>query len=88
MVLSKHTPCQVLEIFAPRWRDKTVMLAPWKLGEHNEVRILAKRSDGSPYFPAPMYISGKVAKTYPLDNNGSAYMHAVPITKLEPLERK
>lgn len=69
-------------IFAPRWHDKTVLIADRRLLAHNEIIIEHKD------FPAPFYISGRVAKSFPLEqmstkSGGVIAVRAVPISELE-----
>lgn len=88
MILQKFTPCNKLIIMAPRWRDKTVLLADWKIGAHNEIEITAKRKNGERYYPQPMYISGSKVKTYPTQPHGARKVYIVPLSDLEILERE
>ena len=83
MTISRLTPCQYFEIFNPRYRDKTVLLACHKVGQHNEIKFIkAKHLKEGSY-----YVSGDVARNSPQDTNGTISVYAVPLDKLEPLER-
>lgn len=71
----------VLEIWAPRWKDRTVLLAEWKLGVSN--KIIFK----TPSLPYPLYISGAEAMKFPLErkatkSGGLANYRAIPLTAL------
>lgn len=86
--LGRTTACNVLTILAPRWKDRTVLLADWKIGLHNEIRITASRKDGSLFFPQPFYMSGEKVKTYPTQQHSQRRVYIVPIDDLEVLERE
>jgi hypothetical protein len=82
MKLNKLTPCQRIEIYQPRWKDRTVLIATYKVGEHNEIVFTKTKS-----LPDTYYISGEVAKSYPIQTNGTISCYAVPLSALEQLER-
>ncbi len=50
-----------IQILNPRWHDRKVLVADWKLGVMNEIVI--KHAS----FPAPLYISGKDAMRFPTE---------------------
>lgn len=71
----------VLDVWQPRWHDRTVLLAPWKVGNENMIKI------GHRSFPEPFYMSGEKIRTYPktkVDRKGAApvEMYVVPINDL------
>lgn len=77
-----------IHIWAPRWRDRTVLIADRKLEAHNEIVIEYKDSNGKQLWERPLYISGADAKTYPLEQmatkaGGMIGVRAIPISKLE-----
>lgn len=82
MILNRLTPVQSLEILQPRWKDRRVLLAKYKVGTHNRV-VFTK----APTLAGEFYISGAKASTYPLETNGKLMCFAVPLDELEPLER-
>lgn len=82
MKLSRLTPATLFTIKQPRWRDRTVLLAKFKIGNHNEVVFTE-----APSMPDHYYISGELAKSYPLSSNGKLEVYQVPINELEKLER-
>lgn len=82
MILSRNTPCQAFSIFQPRWKDRTVMLANYKVGTHNSIKFTK-----APTMEGEYYISGAKAKTFPLESNGTIQCYCVPLSELEPLER-
>lgn len=89
MKLPKFTFANELEVWQPRWRDKVVLLADRKLGEHNIVTITkaGKSWDGK------WYVSGKTARLYPIEQlktkSGSTLpVRAVPLDELIMYEGK
>ena len=85
IVLDKYTSFNTLTIWEPRWRDKRVLLAKHKIGEHNKINITQEHKDGTRYFPNDMYISGKEARRYKVESNGVIPCYAVPLDKLKVL---
>lgn len=83
MILSRTTPAHKIEIWQPRWKDRTVMLAKFKVGTHNEITFTKTKS-----LPETYYISGEKARTFPLEPNGKILCYCVPIDELEILERE
>lgn len=87
MLLSKWTQFHVFTIWTPRYRDKVVLLAKRKVGEHNKVIFSGDPKTGYNMMgEAPYYVSGSVVKKCKLENNGSIDCYAVPIDKLEHLQ--
>lgn len=90
MRLGRLTPAQLFEIKTPVWGGRKVGLATYKIGQHNEVRILKEDVNGNRIYPQPLYISGSKAKTYhvePVRSNPHIKLHMIPIEDLEVLER-
>lgn len=83
MVLSRTTPVQRLTILAPRWHDRTVLLANYKVGTHNEIVFTKAKS----MMDNTWYISGEEVKKHPKTTNGTIACFSVPISSLQPLER-
>jgi len=83
MILSRTTACNVLDIWAPRWKDRTVMLAKYKIGTHNVVKFSKAKNLTGEY-----YISGEKVRKFPVEDNGKLACYCVPIDELEPLERE
>lgn len=81
MKLHRHTTAQNIEIWQPRWRDKTVLIAKHKVGTHNKITFTK-----APTYPDNYYISGAEIQKCPLDTNGKIDCYAVPLSKLEILE--
>ncbi len=82
MTLSKDTSCQLFQINQPRWHDKTVLLAKYRVGQHNEVIFRYARN-----YPDSYYLSGEEIKQHPIETNGTIECYAIPLNKLELLER-
>lgn len=83
MKLSHLTPVQVLEIRAPRWHDRKVLIAKYKVGTHNKIIFT-----DAPSLEGEFYLSGSRAQRCPLVSNGKLICYAVPLDDLEPLERE
>jgi hypothetical protein len=82
MKTCKHIPHQYIEIWAPRYKDRVVLLAAHKIGDRNKVVFTkAKHMGTDPYF-----ISGAEVKKYKKETNGRIECYAVPLDKFEPLE--
>lgn len=82
MLLGKFTQFRYFEIWEPRFHDKVVLLAKYKVGEHNKIVFTKAPSMGT----EPYYVSGATVKKCKLETNGAIKCYAVPINKLEPLE--
>ncbi len=82
MKLAYNVPCQKIDIWQPRWKDRTVMIATYKVGTHNEVTFSKTKS-----MPENYYISGEAVRKFPIETNGTVSCYCVPLDKLELLER-
>lgn len=82
MLLDKKTQFHAFEIWAPRWKDRKVLLAAHRVGTHNKVIFTKTKSLGD----EPYYINGKTVKKYPKQLNGAIWVYCVPLDKFEPLE--
>lgn len=90
MKLSHLTPASKIEIKAPIWNTRSTGVATFKIGTHNEIHITATGKDGQRLYPAPLYISGEKARTFPIEpvkSNPKIKLYIIPIDELEPLER-
>lgn len=88
MQLHKHTPCSSIEIKAPRWKQRVVGIATFRVGNHNAIDIVATGKDGNRYFPETLYGSGEMIRECETQTLPSGVkLHLVPIHKLEKLER-
>lgn len=72
-----------IEIFAPRWRDRKILVAEWKIGVGvNKIVVRDKR------FPEPLYITGRKAMQFPVETkptrNGSTFkVRVIPIDEFQ-----
>lgn len=64
----------------PRYHDKTVLLATYKISPSNLV-VIQKGAYAGKY-----RVSGEEATKHPLTTNGSIAVRAVPLEKLERIE--
>lgn len=77
----------VIEIWEPRWKDRVVLVANWKIGAVNKLVITKKHADGSPYFPEPFMLTGDFLKAYPMTAvKGKHAFRAVALDDLLKLE--
>ena len=88
MTLDRLTPAQLIEIKAPRWKDKSILIADWKVGNHNEIVIKATNKDGERYYPQPFYMSGEQIKKYPKQPHSIGEVYIVPLSDMQILERR
>lgn len=89
MKLSKDAVVQYTIIKAPRWKQRVVGIASYRVGVHNAITIAAKRKDGSLYYPGMYYASGDTIKSCETQTLPSGVvLYLLPISKLEPLERE
>ena len=72
----------LIEIRAPRWKDYTVLVAKWKVGQQNKIVIQAQRKDGQPYYPQPFIMSGEFLRSFPLVAHRHGFMYEVPLADL------
>jgi hypothetical protein len=67
-----------MEIWSPKYKDNTALLAVRKIKDKNIVRFTkAKHLKGLEF-----YIDGATAKKYPIVSNGTINCYAVPMTEL------
>lgn len=83
MTLSRTLPLNKIEIFAPRWHDRVVLIATFKTKQDNIV-VFTK----TPSLQGEFYVSGETIKKYPKETNGTIDCYAVPLSELEPVERR
>lgn len=82
MIFPRTTPMQNIEIWAPKYSNRTVLLAAYKVGAHNKITFTRAKSMGTD----PYYVSGKTVQSFPVVTNGSVKCYAVDLDKLERLE--
>jgi hypothetical protein len=70
-----------LEIWAPRWKDRKVLIAKYKVQENNQI-VFTKTNTlkDKEYFMK----GAKIAK-YPIEDNGKIACYVVPLDDLETL---
>lgn len=84
MLVSKDTPLNLIDIWTPRYKDRAVLIASYKVKERNKIIFTkAKHLEGYEY-----YMTGNKLRSYPIDTNGKVQCYAVPLDDLEPLEYK
>lgn len=86
MKLNNQIPRQNFQIYNPRWHDRIVLLADFKIQSHNVITFPKART-----LVGEWYISGDKAKTFPAEpmktkSGTTMTMRVVPIDELEPLE--
>jgi hypothetical protein len=69
----------IIPVWEPRYHDRKVLLATYKIGEKNKVKILKGA------FKGEYFISGVVASSYEIVSNGRIPCYAVPLSQLEKL---
>ena len=73
---------QNIEIWMPRYKDRKVLIARYKVGQHNKVTFTkAKHLAGKEF-----YIPGEAVKKHPIETNGTISCYAVPMDELELVE--
>lgn len=69
-----------IKINGPIWHDRSISIAPNKIGKYNQIVI------GHSDYPEPFYMTGYDLKKYPLKEYatkaGLKQMHNIPIKKL------
>lgn len=84
MKLSRLTPTQNIDIWQPRWKDKVVLIAKYKVGTHNIIKM-TKIKEGNEY-SGEFYLSGETIRKYPLDTNGKIPCYEVSLDELQVFE--
>lgn len=84
MLISKNTPLNLIDIWTPRYKDRVVLIASYKVKEHNKIIFTKAKHLQDKEF----YMSGSKIRQYPIDTNGKVQCYAVPLDDLEPLEYK
>lgn len=68
-----------IEIFAPRWKDRTILVADWKIGAKNLINITCKKASGERYYPNPIEVSGEKLREYPVEVKPYGKMRVVKL---------
>lgn len=82
MTLDRFTPVNKIDIWQPRWKDRKVLIAKFRVGMHNCINFTK-----APTLDGEYYISGEKVRQSPLETNGKIPCYAVSLEELEPLER-
>ncbi len=90
MKLSQSTPCNHIAIKYPRWKQRVVGVAKFRVGTHNAIEITAVGKDGERYYPDMYYMSGEDIVKHPVQKlpGSGVELYLVPINELEILERE
>lgn len=83
MVIDRKTPCQLIEIRHPRYHDRKVLIAKYKVGTLNKIIFTEAKS-----MPGEYAMKGEDIEKCPVGTNGKLAVYCVPIDSLEPLEYK
>lgn len=76
-------PVNRIEIWQPRYKDRKVLIAKYKVGQMNQIEFTkAKHLEGMKFL-----ISGADITKYPLEDNGKIACYAVPMDVLERYEK-
>ncbi len=84
MKLNYNIPAQLINIKQPRWKDRTVLIAKYKVGMHNIIDMVGIK-EGNAY-SGKFYLSGETITKYPLNTNGKIDCYAVPLDELQVYE--
>lgn len=88
MLLNRTTPCNMIEIRKPRWKERVVGIAKFRVGVHNAIDITLADKTGKRYYPNTLYGSGEMIRSCETQTLPSGVvLYLVPINNLEPLER-
>ena len=83
MQISRTTPCNNIEIWQPRYKDRVVLIAQYKVGVHNQINFTKAKH----LMDNNWYLSGATIRNSTLETNGKIPCYAVSVDLLEPLER-
>lgn len=72
----------VINIRAPRWHRKDVLVASWKVGSWNQITIEHVNKQGVRSYPEPFIVSGEWLKKYPLIDHPHGKMIEIPLADL------
>lgn len=90
--LPRTTSCTLFEIKAPVWNGgkRRVGLAEYRISDHNEIRFLYKRKDGTLSMPGNFYFPGSALKEIDFErmNVKGLTLVMVPFDDLYELKRE
>lgn len=67
-----------IEIFAPKFKTKEVLIAPYRVASGINRIVFTKTWQG-----VELYMDGERIKSYPIQSNGTIDVHAVPIADFD-----
>jgi hypothetical protein len=82
MIVSRLTPLNVIEIWQPRYKDRKVLVAKYKVKQQNKIVFTKAKHLADKQF----YLNGADASKYPIETNGKIACYAIPLDDLEILE--
>lgn len=88
MQIARTISCNKIAIKMPRWKQRVIGIASFRVGDHNEIEILAADKKGKRYYPDKYYMSGEQIRSYDIQVLPSGIkLYLIPISDLEILER-
>jgi hypothetical protein len=89
MKLPKDKPLNYIEIKRPRWKQRVVGVASYRVKEENEIAIVAESpKDGRRYYPNSFYATKEQILNCEVQILPSGVkLYLVPISNLEIIER-
>ncbi len=71
----------MIEIWQPRWKDRVVLIATFKVKDGENVIVFTK----APTLNGRYSVSGDVIRSYPIESNGRIDCYAVPLRELKKI---
>jgi hypothetical protein len=73
------TPVNIIQIWQPRYKDRKVLIAKYKVGQMNQIEFTkAKHLEGMKF-----RMSGAEIQKHPVEDNGKIACYAVPMDELK-----
>ena len=90
MIVDATRTLNKIEIRCPRWKQRVIGVASYRIKEENEIQITAiSPKDGRRYYPDPFYATREqIVKNETQTLPDGTKLFLVPISSLEVLERK
>jgi hypothetical protein len=90
MKISRTQPLNHIEIKRPRWKERVVGIATYRVKEQNSIDIVATSpKDGARYYPNTFYATKEdIVKNEKQTLPSGVVLYLVPIDTLEILERE
>lgn len=67
-----------IEIWQPRWKDRTVLIAKYKVQANNKIVFTKTKTLKDKEY----YITAEELSKYPIEDNGKIACYAIPLDKL------